>query len=406
MPTPMDAVELIRRANADRDPERLALKYARMRSDPFIFLRGSCDLFFARLALEGVMRKPPRVWCCGDLHLENFGTYKGDNRQVYFDLNDFDEALLAPLSWDLVRALASILVARRGFGLGERADAVAIELCEAMLDAYAEALAAGKAYWVERETAPAPVADLLAALRARARPEFLDSRTERVGKRRRIRIDGRKALAASRAQRDAVRALVEGLPPAPGRPRFFDVIDVARRIAGTGSLGLERYIVLVRGKGSPDGNYLLDLKRAAPSAPERYAGVAQPAWADEAHRVVALQQRLQAVPMAFLWPLRFEGRSFVLRGLQPSEDRVALAQRRHPAARLRSLVALMGQCLAWAQLRSSGRGGSASADELIAFGQRRRWRRKLLALAQHMADVVETDWAAYAHAYDQGAFHV
>jgi hypothetical protein len=69
-------------------------------------------------------------------------------------------------------------------------------------------------------------------------------------------------------------------------------------------------------------------------------------------------------------------------------------------------VTVMGKCLAWAQLRSSGRGGSAIADELIAFGQRRGWRRKLLALAQHMADAVANDWATYARAYDEGAFHV
>jgi uncharacterized protein (DUF2252 family) len=402
----MDVVDLIRRANVDRDPERLVLKYARLRSDPFVFLRGTCDLFYARLPLEGVMRKAPPAWCCGDLHLENFGTYKGDNRQVYFDLNDFDEALLAPLTWDLVRVLASILVARRSLKLGDRAGEVAQELCLAMLDAFATALALGKAYWVERDTAPTPVSDLLASLRERSRAQFLDTRTERVGKQRRIRIDGRKALAASQPQHDTVRALIEGIAAAQERPRFFDVIDVARRVAGTGSLGLDRYIVLVRGKGSPDGNYLLDLKRTAPSAPARYAGSAQPLWADEAHRVVEVQQRMQAVPMAFLQPLRFEGRSFVLRGLQPSEDRIDLTQRRHPVARLRNLATVMGQCLAWAQLRSSGRGGSASADELIAFAARRRWRQKLLALAHHMADAVETDWAAFCRAYDQGAFHV
>jgi len=403
----MNLADSIRRANADRDPERLAMKYARMRADPFVFLRGSCHLFYARLPQQGVMRKAPRTWCCGDLHLENFGSYKGDNRQIYFDLNDFDEALLAPLTWDLVRGLASILVARRSLRLGDRAGETALELCQAMLDAHAEALAAGKAYWVERETAPSPVSDLLASLRDRTRPMFLDSRTERIGRRRRIRIDGRKALAASPAQRDAVQALVAGLPAPPGRPKsFFDVIDVARRIAGTGSLGLERYIVLVRGKGSPDANYLLDLKRALPSAPAHHAGIAQPRWADEAHRVIEVQRRMQAVPMAFLQPLRFQGRSFVLRALQPSEDRVELAQRRHPVARLRNLVTLMGQCLAWAQLRSSGRGGAANADEIIDFARRRRWRRKLMALARHMADAVETDWAAYARAFDQGAFDV
>src|SRR5574337_103652 len=98
---PMDIVDVIRRFNADRDPERLEMKYARMRTDAFSFLRGSCHLFHARRPSEPVLRKSPAVWCCGDMHLENFGSYKGDNRQVYFDLNDFDEALLAPLAREL-----------------------------------------------------------------------------------------------------------------------------------------------------------------------------------------------------------------------------------------------------------------------------------------------------------------
>ncbi len=402
----MDIVEVIRRFNAERDPERLALKYARMRTDAFAFLRGTCHLFHARLPQEPVLRKAPAVWCCGDLHLENFGSFKGDNRQVYFDLNDFDEALLAPLSRELVRGMTSILVARASLALGPGAAEVTQSLCEHFVETYAQALAQGKARWVERETAPPPVSDLLRSLRQRNRPEFLDTRTERGGRRRRIRIDGVKALAVDAAQRAAVCELVANFAAASARPRFFDVLDVARRIAGLGSLGVERYVVLVRGKGSPDGNYLIDLKRALPSAAQPGVELGQPLWPDEAHRVVELQRRLQAVPMAFLHPVRLGARSFVLRGLQPSEDRVALAQRRHPVARLRNLIGVMAECVAWAHLRSSGRQGSAIADELIAYGSKRRWRRKLLALARHMADVVDADWAVFARAHDDGAFRV
>ncbi len=402
----MNLVDLIRRANTERDPERLALKYARMRTDPFAFLRGSCHLFYTRLPGEGVVRKPPLAWCCGDLHLENFGSYKGDNRQVYFDLNDFDESLLAPATWDLVRLLTSVIVGRGAMRLDRQAQAVAGEWVDALVAAYADALAAGKAYWIERDTAPPPIADLLSSLRGRDRAAFLDARTDRHGRRRRIRTDGRKALVASAAQADKVRGWIASVAEESGRPRFFDVIDVARRIAGIGSLGVERYIVLVRGKGSPDGNYLLDCKRALPSASVRFVVAAQPLWADEAHRVVEVQRRMQAVSVAFLRPLRADGRSFVLRALQPSEDRIELGQRRHSLARLRSLVAEMGRCAAWAQLRSSGRGGSASADELIDFGRRRRWRRKLAKLARHMADVVESDWSIFTKAYDDGAFRV
>lgn len=399
----MNIVKQIRNFNADREPERLALKYRHMRSDPFVFLRATCHLFYARLPLEPVMRKAPAAWACGDLHLENFGSYKGDNRQVYFDLNDFDEALLAPLTWDPVRGLASILVAGNSL---HRDPAVPPHLCDLFLDVYARTLVDGKPRWVERETAMPPVSDLLQAVRQRSRSTFLDTRTVLQGRRRRIRIDGRKALAATPQQHATVKTFVADFAVRQPVPRFFEVLDVARRIAGNGSLGVDRYIVLVHGKGSPDGNYLLDLKQALPASPLPRVPLRQPAWTDDAQRVVTVQQRMQAIAMAFLHPVHMGGIPYVLRALQPSEDRVALAGTgiRHPQARLEHLVTVMAQCLAWAQLRSSGRGGSADADELIDFAQGRKWRRQLMEVARHCAAEVDGDWKVFCAAYDAGAF--
>jgi uncharacterized protein (DUF2252 family) len=106
----MNIVKRILAANRYRDAERVAMKYSAMRSDPFVFLRGTCHLFYDRLPKNGIFKSAPHTWCCGDLHLENFGTYKGDNRLAYFDINDFDEAALAPATWELVRLVTSILV--------------------------------------------------------------------------------------------------------------------------------------------------------------------------------------------------------------------------------------------------------------------------------------------------------
>ncbi len=399
----MNALQQIRKFNTGRDPERLALKYRAMRSDPFVFLRATCHLFYARLPHdEGVLRKAPPAWSCGDLHLENFGSYKGDNRQVYFDLNDFDEALLAPMTCDLVRVLASILVGCRTLLTDAREVEAPLQLCQVLLDAYATAIVDGKARWVERETATGPVGELLHKARSRHRVALLDSRTVHKGRRRLLNLEGGKALPCAKLQREAVVEFFAGFAATQDNPRFYDVLDVARRIAGTGSLGVERYIVLVRGKGSPDGNYLLDLKRAMPSAPAPQVPVEQPRWADEAHRVVAIQRSMQAVSMAFLQPVVLQNHPFVLRGLQPTEDRVALAGL--SVAHLSRLVHTMGQCLAWAQLRSSGRGGSATADALGDFAARRKWRTRLLDIARQAATQVQTDWEDFSLAYDQGAF--
>jgi uncharacterized protein (DUF2252 family) len=279
-------------------------------------------------------------------------------------------------------------------------------LCEAFVDAYFGALAQGKARWVERETATGLVGDLLAHLRERPRADWLDSRTELKGKRRRLRLDGRKALAATPAEHAHVAALVHTVATQQDRPGFFEVLDVARRVAGTGSLGLPRFVVLVRGKGGPSGHYLLDLKAAQPSSLRKPLPTPQPTWPSQAHRIVALQQRLQAVPMAFLHPIEEGKAAYVLRALQPSEDRLALGARSARGQRLQAAIVQMGHCLAWAHLRSGGRQGSAVADELIAFGQAQRWRKSLLACAQQCATQTQRDWATYAQAFDDGAFKV
>jgi uncharacterized protein (DUF2252 family) len=396
-------VKQILRYNAGRDPERLAMKYRNMRGDAFIFLRATCHLFYAALPSEAVLRKAPAAWACGDLHVENFGSYKGDNRLVYFDVNDFDEAVLAPATWDLVRLLSSVLVGR---GSMQVSPAEALRLCDAVLDAYAGAMRLGKARWVERDTAPSPVSDLLEGLRLRHRPEFLDRRTEKKGRRRTIRVDGRKALACADARRLKVTALVDDFAASQPDPAFFRVLDVARRIAGNGSLGVDRYVVLVEGKGSPDANVLIDLKQALPSSLAGRVALPQPRWRDEADRVVEVQCRMQAVAMAFLNAVRMGSVPYVMRGLQPQEDRVDLVQVRHPIERLTNLMTVMGHCAAWSQLRSSGRQGSACADELIEFAAPTKWRKSILAVARECAAKVEADWKTYAKAYDDGAFAV
>jgi uncharacterized protein (DUF2252 family) len=163
----VDVVRQIRAFNAGRDPERVRLKYRAMRASPFAFLRGTCHLFYDRLPRGGVFKSAPSVWACGDLHLENFGSYRGDNGLVYFDINDFDEAALAPASWDLVRLLASLCISADRLDVGTASARTAGTLCQRLLDGYASALAQGKAYWVERDTAQGLVRELLDGLRQR-----------------------------------------------------------------------------------------------------------------------------------------------------------------------------------------------------------------------------------------------
>ncbi|BDT71820.1 hypothetical protein os4_13480 [Comamonadaceae bacterium OS-4] len=399
----IDATQSIRAFNLGRDPVGLSLKYRKMRESAFSFFRGSCHLFNERISQEPAHLEAPLAWICGDLHLENFGSYKADNRQVYFDINDFDEACLAPLSYELVRMLCSITLGASEAGLPpEESD----QLRNTFLDAYATSLAQGKAMWVERETATGLIRGLLDAARKRERKDLLEKYTEVQGKKRVLLTGGKRALPATPAQKVAVAACLQGLSAAREDPTFYEVLDVAQRLAGTGSLGLERYIILVRGKGSPDGNYLLDLKRSVSPSLETHLANAQPAWPSQAHRIVDSQRRLQAISMAFLQPVEMNGAAYVLRGLLPSEDRISLSSSAHQSAAERlDLVGTMGRVVAWAHLRGSGCSGAANHDALTAFGQDARWKKYLLQQSTRLTARVTADWTAFSTALDQGALH-
>lgn len=381
--------------NAGRDPERVAMKYAKMAQNPFIFLRGACHLFYDALPDTSLFRNAPLAWCCGDLHFENFGSYKGDNRLVYFDINDYDEAALAPVTWDMVRLLTSI---QCGADALNATQAEALAVSKSCLDAYRSALINGKPLWVEQETSIGLVNVLLTTLKSRERATFLDKRTIRKAHRRSLIVDGVKALPATDIQKKLVTEFMVQFAAAQPDPKFFEVLDIGCRIAGTGSLGVERFVVLVEGKGSPDGNYLLDIKEAKPSAMVPHLarlGIKQPNWSDEASRVVSVQNRMQAVDHAFLHPVKLDGLPCILKGLQPSEDRVSTGEWGKKLDRLKDVVSTMGRILAWDQLRASGRSGAASADELIAFAQRGDWAAEMLDAATAMTQTTRQQWKEF-----------
>src|SRR5713101_4962850 len=281
-----DALDVIERFNAGREPERLALKYREMCKSPFAFFRGTAHLFWEDLAARrSALPDGPLVWACGDLHFKNFGSFQGDNGLSYFDLNDFDESALAPATWEVSRFVASAYVAAPSLNV---TAAEANELVTLFLDAYQTALGDGKARWIERATASGMVRILLRRVSKQTRAMLINSRTIWKKGKRRILIDDEHALPVTDRQRNTVTRRLNELAKSQPDPDFFKVLDVARRVAGLGSVGLERYIVLVRGAGGRDGNALLDVKQAVPSSLARVERLQQPAWKSEADRVVAI----------------------------------------------------------------------------------------------------------------------
>ena len=385
-----DVPARIERFNAGREPERLALKYREMCKSPFSFFRGTAHLFWEDLgARRSVLPDSPPVWACGDLHLENFGSFQGSNGLSYFDLNDFDEAALAPASWEVSRFVASVYVAAPALKL-TRADAN--EVVKLFLGAYQAALGHGKARWIERDTATGMVRTLLERVKSRKRAMLIDSRTRWKKGKRRLRIDGKHALPATDGQRREVARWLGKFAKSQPDPSFFKILDVARRVAGVGSLGLDRYVVLVRGDGGRDGNAILDAKQAPPSSLARFDKLRQPAWKCEPDRVVAIQQRMQGIAPALLDAVKIGRGGYVLRELQPSKDRLTLKDARGHPGRLRSVIKTMGRVTAWAQLRSGGRQGSATGDDLIAFAGASGWQRQLIDYGRSYAAQVERDY--------------
>lgn len=381
----------IERFNRGRDERLLQCKFERMRSDPFRFFRGSCHLFFEDWDGGDKLDRAPRAWISGDLHLENFGAYKGDNRQVYFDLNDFDEAALAPCTWELARFATSVRLAAAALGF---AESQASALVEYFLAIYAAVLARGKVRWIEHAIADGVVRETLDGASERSRQALLDRRTELRGNHRRLLTDGEHALPAPAAAQRRVKRFLREHGRRSGREDFFEVLDVALRIAGTGSLGLERYVVLVQGKGSPDQNHLLDLKFALPSVPAQRLRKRQPDWRNDAQRIVAIQDRCQAESPALLSVAEIEGRAFVLRELQPTEDRLDLESLSH-AGRFESALASMALVVASSHLRSGGRQGSAITDEWIEFGEKKSWMTRVVNYSARYFRTVNRDWKRF-----------
>lgn len=386
-------VDRVQAFNQGRDPELLKLKYKAMKKNAFGFLRGTCHLFYEDLPVEGVFKSAPPVWSCGDLHLQNFGSFKGDDRLVYFDVNDFDEALLAPCTWDVVRFLTSVIVGAHTLNTD---DETALSLCHLFLETYTKELSTGKDRTVHGAVSTGLVRELLIGLKTRKRKDFLDQRTEIKSKQRSLKFIEGKTKPITNAQKIRVIDAISHSKLRHGEPKFYTVLDVMQRIAGTGSLGLDRYVILVEGNGSPNQNYLLDLKLSRSSSLQPYTPYPQPNWKSEADRIVAVQERFQESPPALLDVLTIADQSYVLRELQPTADRVDLDKNNGKIKRLQKVIKTMAEVTAWGQMRSTGRQKSAIADDLIAFAETAPdWHHSVIDYARSYAVKVERDYAEF-----------
>jgi uncharacterized protein (DUF2252 family) len=384
---PSNLVERIKLFHHDRIPALVQRKYEKMATDSFTFFRGTCHLFYEDWPLQTPLNNAPKTWICGDLHIENFGTYKGNNRLVYFDINDFDEAVLAPCTWDITRLVTSVLVGAKSYKVS---DSEALALALHLLDTYRHTLTQNKALWIERDVSEGLIRELIDKSKTRKREDLLKKYA--VNKADQFELSdpdksSKHVLPITAEERKIVEVLSQQFMDHEHFSEDVTLLDVAFRIAGTGSLGLPRYILLIQVEGK---RRLLDLKQARSSCLMSHLPTPQPSWSTEAQRIVTLQSRLQAIAPALLMPLHHATHSYVLRELQPSEDKVELKDvtfREQTEA-----IQSMAQIVAWNHLRSSGQQGSATIDELVEFAQQSSWTDTVIDYARQYSQQVEADW--------------
>ena len=378
-------------------PDMIKLKYEAMAENIFRFYRGTCHLFYQDLAAAQALPKSPLTWICGDLHLENFGSYKGDNHMVYFDLNDFDEGLLAPAAWELVRMLTSIIIAFENLELEE---IKAVNMARQFMKNYATTLTRGKAMEIDPRTAKGIVCTFLTAVEKRKQKELLKKRTIEKKKKLALSLSHEKHFELEKPLKKELSHLIdEWIKTSNDGPYNFEVKDVAFRFAGTGSVGIRRYLFLLKSVNTKNKYRLLDMKQARVSSVMPYVKVPQPQWASEAERVIAIQQRMQSVLPALLGTIEFNGNPYTLQQMQPTEDEINFELIKDRYRDIYQVIDDMALLTASAQLRSAGRQGSAIIDELIAFGENADWQEALLNYALQYAKQVKRDYKEFVKGY-------
>ncbi|WP_301921628.1 DUF2252 domain-containing protein [Ferruginibacter sp.] len=391
----------IKTFNSNRDPKKVLLKYATMKLDAFRFFRGTCHLFYEDLYKKNALPKSPNVWMCGDLHIENFGSFKGSDRLVYFDLNDFDEAILSPAAWEVSRLLCSVVVAARTAAYSK----VHIQkLTTALLKGYAFRLQQGKGMTVETATGNGLIKTLLEKVETRKESKLLKQRTSKAYGYSRLQIDNLKSFAIHSSTKEEVLNAVKQLLKSKTSNRKWKALDAVYRVAGTGSIGIERYAVLVQDVITSK-KLILDVKEAMNSSLQDYTGIHQPKWKNNGDRIIKIQTRMQFVCPSWLDTLCIKTKWFVIKEIQPVADGIEFISFKEEMDKQEKLLYTLGQLTASAQLRSSGREGSAITDALISFGTDVSWQKSVTNYAGKYALQVEKDYQEFCKAFDKGYFN-
>jgi uncharacterized protein (DUF2252 family) len=434
-----DPVALLEEQNATREPDLVPVRHGRMLVSPFTFYRGAAKIMAADLNDTPVAGL--QVQLCGDAHLSNFGAFASPERRLLFDLNDFDETLPGPFEWDVKRMAASFTIAARHNGF-TKADTRAATL--ASLRAYREAMAGfaamgTMAIWY----AHLDEDEILSAMRNAAKA----SKTKKGAKAaKRAEKTGQKTIAKART-RDSLQALsklgevVDGQYRIVSQPPIvvpmrdleatyglsadqvervlheqfrayratlrddqrrllerFELVDVARKVVGVGSVGTRAFIALLQGRDQQDPLFL-QVKEATASVLEGHLPKSR--YKQHGQRVVDGQRMMQAASDIYLgWTKGVDvNRHYYwrqLRDMKGSADVEAMV----PVG----LSFYAGIC-GWTLARAHARSGDPIA--IAAYlGKSDQFDRSISDFSQRYADQNEQDYQTFAKAIRSGRLEV
>ena len=415
-----DPIDVIEAQSATRVPELVPIRYGRMTESPFRFYRGAAAIMAMDLA--DTPRSGITAQLCGDAHMLNFRLLASAERNLHFDINDFDETLPGPWEWDLKRLVTSLVIAGRqnGFGLKQRRDivtATARSYRESMrrfaamrnLDVWyakVDADVVQNLYATQlHRTSQDRVAKAISKARTKDNLLAFDRLTHVVDGQRRITADpplvqpiGDLLPDLERAElEDTIRGLISSYSeslPSDRRALIeqFEFVDMARKVVGVGSVGTRCWIILMLGRDERDP-LLLQVKEASQSVLAEYAGASR--YEHQGQRVVAGQRMMQAAGDMLLGWVRSRDRDFYFRQLFDVKGSVDLDTIR--GAGLILYAGVCGATLARAHARS---GDAAMIVGYLGGGN--AFTKALGTFAERYADQTERDHARLLAAIDDG----
>jgi Uncharacterized protein conserved in bacteria (DUF2252) len=412
-----DPVGLLEEQAKSRVQDLVPIRYGRMLASPFAFYRGAAYLMASDLA--STPRSGLIVQVCGDAHVSNFGLFGSPERELLFDINDFDETAHGPWEWDVKRLAASLAIAGRNNGFADKERA---EVVRDAVGAYRSAMRGFAAMGnLEVWYAHARVQQGLPGLQAMLDKKNLKA-AERVVTKARTK-DSLEAFAKLTHIVDGELRIisepplivpVEELLPPDDAAKFletlhdlirsyrrtlqgdrkhlledFRFVHLARKVVGVGSVGTRAWIVLMLGRDGQDPLFL-QAKEAQASVLEPFVGKSR--YANHGQRVVEGQRLMQASSDIFLGWNRLAGfdgvvRDFYIRQLRDWKGSWA------PEAMVPQVMNVYGQMCGWTLARAHARSGDRVAIASYV-GNSDAFDRAIASFSEAYADQNERDYEA------------